>query len=319
MTTTKNFARQLLDLQRAHVLVTAVEAGLLERLCRGPATAAELANQLALAEPALVLMLGALSADGVVLEREGCFEASPALIEVRDRSPGGLVGIARVWGHLPTFVASGQPLVRCNGSDGERQRAYAPMVAALAPLFEPSAEQLARRLADDEPTRVLDVGAGSGVWGLALAARCPRATVTALDLPAVLPSFVERAERLGLSQRVQTLGRSYTQDPLSESRYDVVILASVLHLENEADAASLVARAAAVLAPGGVVVLVDQLGGEGVDELTRQLYALHLAMRTRGGTPHRRARLLDWLEAAGLHDVVEERLELPGLVALIAS
>src|SRR4030095_8977319 len=75
---------------------------------------------------------------------------------------------------------------------------------ALIP--RPETEQLVEYLCDliwPEKARMLDVGTGSGVIALSLAARFPRAELQAIDLSAdALMLARENAERLGISGRI---------------------------------------------------------------------------------------------------------------------
>jgi demethylspheroidene O-methyltransferase len=191
------------------------------------------------------------------------------------------------------------------------------VVDGLAQLFAPAA----RLLADALPATgvILDVGAGSGVWSLAMLENEPLARVTALDLESVLPRFYARAVRLGQAARVDAIGGEYLHAVLPRATYARVVLANVLHLESEAAAATLVARAADALAPGGRLVVVDVWdGGTPRQHLAHAAYALHLAMRTQKGRAHARARIVSWIEATG--SKVEAELDLhaasPSLSAL---
>ena len=49
--------------------------------------------------------------------------------------------------------------------------------------------------------RVLDLAAGSGVWGIALAQASPQVHVTAVDWPEVIPVTQKTVARFGVSDR----------------------------------------------------------------------------------------------------------------------
>ena len=49
--------------------------------------------------------------------------------------------------------------------------------------------------------KVLDIAAGSGVWGIALAQSSKHVSVTAVDWPEVLPVTRKTVGRFGLSER----------------------------------------------------------------------------------------------------------------------
>ena len=93
---------------------------------------------------------------------------------------------------------------------------------ALVP--RPETEELVEHLKSEirnQKSKILDVGTGSGVIGLSLAAKFPEAQVHAIDISDdALALARENAERLGLSGRVQ-----FTKGDLLENfseRFDVI-------------------------------------------------------------------------------------------------
>jgi release factor glutamine methyltransferase len=73
-----------------------------------------------------------------------------------------------------------------------------------------------------QPSTILDVGTGSGVIALSLAAKFPDAQVRAIDISGdALALARENAERLGLSERVQ-FSKSDLLENFSE-RFDVIV------------------------------------------------------------------------------------------------
>lgn len=312
-------AKLRFTLELAHAVVGAERSGLLRRLSSVADTTDGHAEALGLSPRGTGKLLRVLADAGFALRDGERYGASDALVELGRRTPHGLSGVTRVWGHLPTYLQTGEPMMQADGDVTERQRVYSDVVGALGRMFAPSAERLAMALAPLAPRTLLDVGAGSGVWSLAVARIVEELRVTAQDLPAVLDAFRSRAAQLGLEDRVATVARSFHDEPLGEGRYDLVLLAGVIHLEPPASASALIARAARAVSPAGRLVVVDSIGGEGADALARSLYALNLALRTRRGAPHGRGALVGWLDEAGAVTVDDVDLPAPGLGALVAT
>ena len=169
-------------------------------------------------------------------------------------------------------------------------------------MWQDAAVRLADGLAGHGP-RVLDVGCGAGTWSLELAARRTDVQVTGVDFAPVLDAFEGRARSLGLGSRVSVLPGNAHDVSLQAGVFDVAILGNLLRLEPVARAASLVTRAAACLAPGGQLVVVDALAhGSPTAERDRAVYALHLGMRSPEGAVHAPALVHQWLLDAGLRD-----------------
>jgi cyclopropane fatty-acyl-phospholipid synthase-like methyltransferase len=180
-----------------------------------------------------------------------------------------------------------------------REAAYAPAVERLAVSFGDAATELASALGGAPPS-ILDVGAGSGVWSLQMARRCAVTRVTALDLPAVLDRFRDRARSLGLADRISAIAGDYHEVDVPPAAYDRVVLANVVHLEPPDRAARLLSRARGWVRPGGEVVVVDALGRPPAEDSATAVYAIHLALRTGSGRVHARAQIEGWLRDAGL-------------------
>lgn len=295
----------------------AVQTGLLAQLIEGsPRTIDELAAAAGTDPRATKLVLDVLTAFGSI-EWNGDLARASAELERFADSPGGLARTLAMWAHVPAFLQSGAPFVRM---DGAREELYAGVVLGLAKLFAPVARELAAAL-DGSPKRILDIGCGSGVWGLAIGERFTGAQVTGLDLPAVLEAFRTRATEVGLADRIATLPGDVHEIAIPRA-FDLVIVANVLRIEGPERARRIVTRAAAALEPGGSLVIVDAIAGGTPDrERARTVYALHLGMRTDHGRVYSRDEIADWLAAEGLRDqrVIELADERTGAVGAMVA
>jgi len=289
-------------LMSASAVSAAQQTGLVQALLSGPRTAAAYAEELGLDPRAAALVLDVLVTLDLASRENATYDASPAM---KARMAPFRQGDSRenrenLLAHTPTFLRTGAPLAHMDGSPAEREASYRGTVSWLAKLLESSARDLASKL-PEQPKRVLDVGCGSGVWGLAIAERFPSTHVTGQDFPAVLESFKARAESLNLGDRVATLPGNMHEVDLPENAFDLVVIANVLRLETPERASALLARLAKAVAPGGSLLVVDALaGGTSERERARALYALNLALRTQGGRVHPPSEFTLWLEAAGL-------------------
>lgn len=176
----------------------------------------------------------------------------------------------------------------------------------MGPLLEQNAElsseqyrEAARWVAGlpDAPkvSRVLDIGSGPGVISCLLAETFPEAEVVAVDgTPALLERTRDRAERLGLGDRVTTQHADIPAGLAGLGRADLVWAGNTLH--HMGDQRAVLAGFAALLNPGGTVALVE--GGLQPRRLPRDLGF---------GRPGLEARM----EAAHAEAFEEMRAELP--------
>jgi 3-hydroxy-5-methyl-1-naphthoate 3-O-methyltransferase len=322
--------RQITELAAlTSALVGAARTGLLRELFQGPATAADLAGRLALDTEALAVVLEVLRAHEAIVADGRTYRLSDWM-QSELEGPIGAAGEPWVfWARVTDFLRGGPKAIDAltTGAEG-RGHTYANVAPRLAPMFTGPAHELAHRLgalcpalALGAPFEILDVGAGSGVWSLAVLRRYPGARSTGLDLGRVLPRFEEAAKAQGLGDRIRALEGDYHDLPPGHDRWDLVIAANVLHLEPREHAAELVARLCRCVREGGALVVVDALSdGTAAQERVRASYALGLALRLPGATPHREADLCRWIADAGLSGFTRVPLArgVPGLAALVA-
>lgn len=299
-------------------LTAAAHSGLLAALLDGPArTATEHASARALEPRATALVLDVLVAYGIAARDGERVTASPDLVALMNNTPGGGSRALAMWAHVPEFLRTGAPFMKM---DGAREELYAGVVGALGRMFAPAAATLAKKL-PRAPRRVLDIGCGSGVWGLAIAQHHLATHVTGLDLPAVLEAFRGRAAELGVSDRTATLPGDVHAVAIPRA-FDLVVIANVLRIEAPDRARAIVHRAVQALEPGGQLLVVDALAaGTPEREQARSVYALHLGMRTDHGRVYSPAQIADWFRDEGLREIASIDLDdsLGALGALLAS
>src|SRR5215467_944169 len=291
----------------AATLVAAYQGNLLQALLNGYATPTMYSEELGLDPMATERDLEVLACLVIADRNQGKYGASAALKELDTTGPGGVDGLGAMWSQVPAYLLRGERFAHMDGPPDAREAVYSAVVSKLALLFAHGARQLAVAL-PGYPAHILDVGAGSGIWSLAMAQRHPETRVTALDFPNVLQAFRIQAEHMGLVDRIGLLPGNFHCVAIPEDRFDRIVLANVLHLEPPEQAAALIDRVTTALIRGGDLVIVDMLGdGTPVGEQTQAIYALHLALRTREGKVHPLSDLRAWVRQAGLitGDVIE--------------
>lgn len=284
----------------AATLVAAYQGNLLQALLNGYATPTMYAEELGLDPTATERVLEVLTSLGFADCNQGRYGASAALKDLDAIGPGVIDAFGAMWSQVPAFLLRGERYAHMDGPPDAREAAYSGVVSMLALVFAHGARQLAMKLPGN-PAHILDVGAGSGIWSLAMAEHHAETRVTALDFPTVLQAFRIQGEHMGLSDRIGLLPGDFHTVAIPEDRFDRIVLANVLHLEPPEQAAALIGRVATVLLPGGDLVIVDMLGdGTPVGERAQAIYSLHLALRTREGKVHPLSDLRAWVEQAGL-------------------
>jgi SAM-dependent methyltransferase len=120
------------------------------------------------------------------------------------------------------------------------------------------------------------------------------------DLPNVVSITRRYIDAAGLSARVSTTVGDYLADPMPAG-FDLVFLSAVVHSNNAAQNASLIASCARALNPGGTVAVVDWvMSPDRVSPAAGAMFALNMLVGTDEGDTYTEDEIRGWLADAGL-------------------
>jgi ubiquinone/menaquinone biosynthesis C-methylase UbiE len=218
---------------------------------------------------------------------------------------------------LSGIVRSGEPLAKADTAHGAAVL-YPDLVPLLSALFTPAARRAAQLLAGSG-VDVLDVGAGAAPWSIAVARYSPGVRVTALDLPAVIASTRRAVDAADLGDRFDYLPADMFTCRLPDAAYDVVLLANVCHLFDDAHNRALLQRLRPAVKPDGLLAIIDVLPSpDPVAQRSISLYALGLRLRTSHGAVHPLTAYQTWTSNAGFGPVHVEQLSCAPPLHLLA-
>jgi SAM-dependent methyltransferase len=172
-------------------------------------------------------------------------------------------GLTEAFSDLASTVRNGRLHTTEHGTTAPDFPAWIAFAEAMGPMMMPAANGAADLVTLDQTrdTRVLDISASHGVFGIAFAKKNPRAHLVALDWEAVLAFTAENAKAAGIADRFSTIvGDAFTVDLGAD--YDVVLVPNFLHHFNIADCTRFLRRVHAALRPGGRVVIVEFVPNE---------------------------------------------------------
>jgi 2-polyprenyl-3-methyl-5-hydroxy-6-metoxy-1,4-benzoquinol methylase len=263
----------------AHVYREAVRCGALEALLAGPKTVEELAQICGFTVRPLELMRQVLLALDQRLAVIAAFKR---------RQCGNAVGRSTATSGTstgPTCPRCCTPAVVRMDDVAKSEAHYQAQAAILGWMLTPAAQCAAELLKDGLPAhaKILDLGAGSGIWSLTLASQVEGATVTAVDWSAVLEVARETADNLGLADRLQTIAGNFHEVEIPAGAFDLAIVANVTHLLKPEANRELFCKARGALRESGRVAVIDVIPGQPAGALNVALYSLGLALRTQYG------------------------------------
>lgn len=224
------------------------------------------------------------------------------------------------WMGLTEAVRTGAPPPGAVNDEADGAAYFREFVEDIFPMSYESAQALAGHLGlarAERPFSVLDLAAGSGVWGVALAEASPHVRVTAVDWPAVLPVTRRVAER----HRVAGRFRFVEGDVLAADfggGHDVATLGHILHSEGEARSRALLRKTFDALRPGGTAVVAEFIADEDrTGPPDALIFAVTMLVNTEAGDTFTFNEMSAWLRDTGFTDVRE--LDAPGPAPLILA
>ena len=251
--------------QRTAAIKAAIELDLFTAIAEGRETAAAIAERCRASLRGIRILADFLVVAGFLVKEDGRYALThDSFVFLNRRSPAFLGSAIEFllhpvnvdsFRHLADVVRRGTAETNHLVPDNEVwvvfARAMAPMAAMPAQMV---ADALGVRQAG--PMRVLDVAAGHGLYGIAVAQQNPRAQVVALDWEPVLRVARENAAAAGVSNRHETLTGDAMAVDLGRD-YDVVLVPNFLHHFDRATCVAFLRRAHEALAPGGRVAILE--------------------------------------------------------------
>jgi len=223
------------------------------------------------------------------------------------------------WLHLAEVVRTGRPVARTNDAEDGAEH-FARFVEALFPNSFPAADALGQHLGIPQanaPVSVLDIGAGSGVWGIALAKQSPRVRLRAVDWPRVLEITQQVAARHGVADRLTTVGGDLFEVDFGGD-HQVAVLGHILHSEGPERCRLLLKKTFDALAPGGTLAIQEFMPDDDrTGPALALMFAVNMLVNTEAGGTYTFAELSAWLREAGY--VNPRRLEAPGPSPLVLA
>jgi len=311
------------------ILATAVHNKVFDLLDAGPKTVEELAQASGNSVRGLRAIMNALVGFHFLAKSsDGRYSLTPESAAFLVSSKPGFLGkfvefsglkSMQTWLPLPEIVRTGKPNVAINQQDaGESffQDLVEPIFAMSYPATQVAGQALGLANAKS-PVKVLDIGAGSGVWGIGLAQQSPQVNVTAQDMQGVLDVTKRMAARFNLTDRFQFLpGDFHTMDLGTD--YNLVTLGHILHMLSIDECRELLKKAAGALASKGTVVISEFLVNQDRSGPVMPLiFAVNMLAHTENGDTYSFEQISGWLQEAGL--VNARKIEPGGPVGLVMA
>jgi hypothetical protein len=310
------------------ILEAAIELKLFDTLAAGSKTLDALVGETRASRRGLRILLDSLVGLEFLTKTGGKYGLTPEsdafLVRGRPAYHGGFFAHASrqlipKWLPLTEIVRTGKPSTAVNQESGGAEF-FATFVEDIFPLSRLAAAGLAEYLklaSAAGPVSVLDLAAGSGVWGITLAEQSPKVRVTAVDWPGVLPVTKRIAARHGVADRLTCVAGDLREADFGKG-HQVATLGHILHSEGEARSRALLKKTFAALAPGGVIAIAEWVVNE---ERTGPppglIFAVNMLVNTDDGDTFTFNEMSGWLKEAGFTN--PRLLDVPSVSPLVLA
>lgn len=260
--------------RRSAILTVAVRLALFDFLHATPSSAEDIRKHCQISPRATQSMLRCLLAMGLVTENTGiyaCTEESAAfLVHSTEGNMAGLIDMDFDNFLTPTNLLQAmqedRPTVygdidvwESHSVDIEEARKFTKAMHAISskPAMALANTLSTLSLAIQTKKHVVDIGAGSCVYTIALLDTYPHLHATVVDIPSMQNISMEYVQTYGLHERVEWCGMDmFTED---WPQGDIVILSQILHDWNHEQSLLLLQKAFASLPDGGVLLIHEKL------------------------------------------------------------
>ena len=248
--------------QNTQAFRAAIELDLFTVIASGASRVAEIAPRVHAAERGVRILCDFLTTRGFLTKSGDAYAVSPVVAPFLDtRSPVYIGAMAKFLAH-PAITRSFEDLtdkVRKGGASlgdstvDPENPIWVEFARHMAGFISLVAGPLAAIVArPGESQKVLDISAGHGMFGIAVARANPKAEIYGLDWKNVLTVARENANKAGVGERFHEIHGS-AFDVAFGKDYDLVLIPNFLHHFDVPTCVGLLRRVKAALKPTGVV------------------------------------------------------------------
>lgn len=299
--------------QLTEAMNAALELGLFTVIAEGATDAASIALQVNASERGVRILCDYLTVKGFLTKSDGHYGLAPdSAIFLNRNSPAYMGTIANFMAsdhhraahrHIAEAIRKGGCAV--NDPFEPNDPIWVSFARHMTPMMRMPSEGLAAALTKEAPARkVLDIAAGHGLYGIAVARHNPEAQIHAVDWPKVLEVATENAEQAGVSDRHHLIPGSAFDTAFGEG-YDVALITNFLHHFDHETCVSFLRKVHASLAPGGRAAILEFVPNpDRVSPPAPAAFSLIMLASTPSGDAYTYAELASMAQAAGFSRVV---------------
>lgn len=301
----------MIAFQRSAILKTAVELEIFTHIAKGQTTAGTIAEAAGAAERGIRIICDSLTVIGFLKKTGTEYSLTDSTATFLDKSSPAYIGGAvefilspqqkRGFEDLTGAVRRGGSAISGDASMDPESEMWVTFARAMMPLMFPTAQMVAEHVGfdADRKLKVLDIAAGHGIYGIAVAQKYPNAVVYGTDWGNVLTVAEENANKFGVADRYHTIpGNAFDTDFGGD--YDVILVPNFLHHFDPADNEKFIRKLHAALNDSGKVITAEFVPNEDrVSPPPAAMFAVVMLAATPAGDAYTYPELKQMFENAG--------------------
>lgn len=258
----------ILAFQQSAALNAALDLGVFTRIGEGASTVTEIAARTAASERGIRILCDYLTVIGFLTKQDSRYALTEeSALFLDHRSPAYMGGVRHFLlgsamyesaKDLTGVVRDGRTHLPGQGSVEPENPIWVDFARSMVALMAPAARGIAGMVAPSGARRVLDIAAGHGYFGIAIAQHCPEARIVPVDWPAVLEVARENAQKAGVGDRYEPLpGDAFEVD--FGTGYDIALVTNFFHHFDPPTCERLMRKIHAALRPGGQCITLEMV------------------------------------------------------------
>jgi 2-polyprenyl-3-methyl-5-hydroxy-6-metoxy-1,4-benzoquinol methylase len=305
---------------RSYALKAAIELDLFTAIAGGATDAEAIAGRCQASVRGVRILCDYLTIIGFLAKQDGRYACTPDTALFLNRQSPAWLGSSIEFLLAPHHIDAISRLTETvrngeaeGGSLAPEHPIWVTFARAMAPMVAMPAGMIAELLqvAGGGRMKVLDIAAGHGLFGIAVARQNPQAEVTGADWAPVLEVAKENAAKAGVADRYRTIaGNAFTAD--LGSGYDLVLIPNFLHHFDEPTCTTFLRKIHATLKDGGRIAIAEFVPNDDrVSPPMAAAFSMTMLINTPAGDAYTFGQLKKMAGDAGFRDIELHPLPVP--------
>jgi 2-polyprenyl-3-methyl-5-hydroxy-6-metoxy-1,4-benzoquinol methylase len=312
--------------QHTLALKGAIELDVFTLIAAGASTSSEIARRCNAAERGVRILCDLLTIMGFLRKTADRYQLTPESAAFLDKNSPAYFGSVAQFIASPAMIDKFRDvpaLVRNGGSQDDLEQPadkWVEFARLTTPMVALAAKATAAVVATPGSSqKVLDIAAGSGMFGLSIAQLNPKAQIVAMDWANVLEVAKANAHRFHVEDQLATVSGNVFETDMG-SGYDVVLVPNFLHHFDALKNVELLKKIHAALNPAGRIAIVEFVPNDDrVTPAVAAAFSFTMLGHSPSGEAYTWRELNGMLHAAGFGEARRQDLLPTPLTLLLAS